>query len=103
MLGKTFSDLVDICFCVVELYRDFVSKLIRIIVKYARNFLQGSTYPVGCVWSLTSWDNHLDNSFCGTDSLYRQKQEHDTQNANNNKMFSPYYHDSPEHLLLACV
>ena len=63
MLGQSLNDFVYTGLCVVEFYRDFVRKLVRIILQHARNFLQGSTYPVSCVRSFTSGNLQYDNSF----------------------------------------
>ncbi|HYA13350.1 MAG TPA: hypothetical protein VEF33_03320 [Syntrophales bacterium] len=63
MLGQTLYDFINIGLCVVEFYRDFMGELVRVILQHTRDFLQGSTYPVRRVRSLTSWDYHFDNAF----------------------------------------
>lgn len=69
MLGQPLYNLIDTGLIVVEFYCDFVSELVCVILQHARDFLQGSTYPVSRVRSVTSGDDHLDNSFGSKNGL----------------------------------
>ncbi|MGC9976351.1 MAG: hypothetical protein ABSC57_06515 [Syntrophales bacterium] len=62
-LGKSLHNLINAGFRVVEFYCYFVSKLIRVILQYTRDFLQGITYPASRDRSFASWDYHFDYSF----------------------------------------
>ncbi len=67
--GQSLHNLIDTGLRVVEFYGDFMRELVRIILQYARDFLQGSPYPVSGVRSLTSGNHHFDNSFGGQKGL----------------------------------
>ena len=67
--GETRYNFIDIGFCVVEFHRDFMSELVGVVCQHPRDFLQGSTYPVGRVRSLAPGDHHFDNSFGGKNGL----------------------------------